>query len=275
MSLEDETTGDDNAQGSAAFDAGFEGKTAEKPAAADKLKPAETPQVDAPAEPEYVQITKSDWADIKAAAMKTASYDQQLSKAFGTIGNLQKVVTALQGQTPRGGKIEISEDAFADMKKDFPELADASLGALRKALAGFSGTGAAEVDETLIERIAAKQATAREIDALEDEYPDWRKIVGAVDIAKEKPDPNNEFRKWLATKDEVYQARVNGSESAAVLTRAIRSFQTDTKAPAKPAAAPANGRADRIREAVQPKGDGAQAPPRNTSEEAFAAGFGS
>ena len=78
---------------------------------------------------------------------------------------------------------------------------------------------------------AAAQAStdAAEIKALQDEYPDWRKIVGAVDITKQQPDPNNPFRKWLATTDAAYQALINSTNSAAVMAHSIRTFQSETK----------------------------------------------
>jgi len=78
---------------------------------------------------------------------------------------------------------------------------------------------------------AAAQAStdAAEIKALQDEYPDWRKIVGQVDISKQQSDPNNPYRKWLATKDAAYQALINSTNSAAVIAHSIRTFQSETK----------------------------------------------
>lgn len=79
---------------------------------------------------------------------------------------------------------------------------------------------------------AAAQAQASidaEIKALDEEYPDWRRIVGAVDISKRQPDPNSAYRKWLATKDAAYQALINSSTSAAVIAGSIRAFQAETK----------------------------------------------
>ena len=274
--LEDENTADD-AAGQAAFDAGFEDKPVEKAPEQTETKPATESQAKNP-EPEYVQITKSDWDTVKAAAMKTASYENQFSKLFGTTGQIQKVIGTLQSQTPRGGKIEISKEAFADLEKDFPELANSTRAALEKALSGVSGTGNAEADDAAIKRALAEhnaKVAEREIEALEDEHPDWRKVVGAVSVG-EDPDPEHPFRKWLGTKPPEYQARVNGTESAAVISRAISLFQRETKAPPKPQPqARDNARAGVLRDAVQPKGDGGVPTSSNTPEDAFAAGFGS
>jgi hypothetical protein len=275
-------TVDDDKAAEAAFSQGFdEVKPAPShhakapPATTSREEPKEKPEPG----PEYVQITKADWDMVNAAAKKTASYDQQLSKAFGTIGNLQKVINGLQSQTPQGRKVEISADAFKDLERDFPELAKSTRTALERALSGVTGTGQ---DPAAVKKLLDERTAEREIEVLEDAYPDWRDIVGAVDVTREMPDPNNAFRKWLGTKDAAYQRRVNATDSAAVITRAINTFQRETKAQASKTAAPVDNRANatrtsRIAAAVQPRGDGA-APTMsgaNTEEEAFAAGYNS
>jgi hypothetical protein len=276
MNVDDDTATVDAEVDDADFASGFSDKPVDKPTPVpDKPKPAATPRAEA--SPEYVQITAKDWADVRAAAAKTASYDQQLSKAFGTIGNLQKLVNGFQAQTPAGRKIEISKDAFAEMEKDFPELALHTRNALEKALSGVTGTGA-DVDASKIEGMLASYTSRREIEALEDAHPDWREIVGAVDVKKEQPNAENPFRKWLGTKDAAYQAKINCSESAAVIGRAIRSFQNETKAvAAKPVAVTQRdtARADRIRSAVQPRGDNAGAASGKSDDDEFMAGFNS
>lgn len=264
----------DDAQDLAELDAGFEGKTPpeRKPA------PAATPQATVQSEPEFVQISRKEWDEVRAAAQRTASYDQQFSKAFGTIGNIQKLLNEQKAApvTPASRKVEIPKDAFAKIERDFPELAQQMRETMEAALSGVSAPVAAEIDTPKIEQILAEHMTKREIAALEDAYPAWREIVGAVS-KDERPDPNNPFRKWLATKDATYQARVNDSESAAVISRAIRLFQSETKAPAKPVTTPRDtARAERIRGAVQPKGDGAGAAPAGKSDDdEFIAGFNS
>jgi hypothetical protein len=59
-------------------------------------------------------------------------------------------------------------------------------------------------------------------------YPDWRAIVGAVDISKQQPDLNNPFRKWLATKDAAYQARINGTNNPREIEKAVTLFRADS-----------------------------------------------
>lgn len=254
-----------------------------KPPTNGKADPAQdAAQAETEPPPELVQITKKEWDEIKAAASRTASYDSQFSKLFGTLGNVTKQLSTFQTKAtpeaqPAARKVEISKAAFAEMEKDFPELAQQTRAALEAALSGLPAPGANDVDVGKIEGMLASYTKRREIEALEDAYPEWLTITGAVG-ANETPDPENPFRKWLSGKDAAYQDRINGSESAAVIGRAIRLFQRETAAPApaKPngAAAPRDtARADRIRAAVQPRGDNAGSAPTNTSEEAFAAGF--
>ena len=84
------------------------------------------------------------------------------------------------------------------------------------------------------------------------------------------------FRRWLATKGTAYEARISGSESSDEIGRAIRLFQTETKGSPKAAATPRDtARAERIRGAVQPRGDNAGAPPGKSDDDEFLAGFNS
>lgn len=294
MAEERDTAVVDDAQDLADFGAGFAGTdvkpdkpSTEAPAdrtpAKEKPEPAATPREEAKPEPKYVQVTESDWAEVRAAAARTASYDQQFSKLFGTTGNLLKQINeqraagqpAAAAATAR--KIEIPKEAFAAMERDFPELAQQTRAALEAALSGLPGPGANDAhDPVKLESLLAQYTAKREIEALEDAYPEWRTIVGAVDVTREQPDPNNAFRKWLGGKDAAYQTKVNSSESAQVIGRAIRLFQNETKA-AKPAATPQRDttRADRIRGAVQPRGDNAGAAPGKTEDDEFQAGFNS
>lgn len=279
MDLEDDTTVADSAADDAAFGAGFDDKPLPKTAPKsddDKTAREKEAPREPVSEPEYAQLTKDEIASFRAAAADVSSLRKQALSAFGSIGNLQTAVNALKAQTPRGGKIEISKEAFAEMEKDFPELANSTRTALEKALAGVTGTGTAEPDDTRFTTLFAQYSTARELESLVDAHPDWRTIVGAVDITKEQPDAENPFRKWLATKDATYQARVNGTESAAVISRAIRLFQNETKTPPKAAVTPRDdARAERIRAAVQPRGDGAGASPGKSDDDEFIAGYNS
>lgn len=226
-----------------------------------------------PPKPEYVKVTRTEWDEVRAAAARTASYDAQFSKAFGTIGNLQKVLTGLQNQPAAAGKAEIPKDAFAELERDFPELATQIRGALERALPGMAtGRGPAGMDDEAMDKRFAAHDEKRELKLLDEDYPDWRQVVGAVNAAQQAPDPNNPYRKWLATKDAAYQAKVNASASAAVIGRSIEQFRSETK---KPPAPKPDARADRLRGVLQPRGDGAGAAAGPSDDEEFEAGFNS
>lgn len=272
----------------AEFDAGVAMETGTKIALAAKPEaPEPEPKPDAvvaeivakPPEPKYIRITEDQFASLNAAAAKTATFEQQLSKAFGTIGNMQKVVNGLQSATPRGLKVEIPKDAFAAMAKDFPELAEHTRAGLEATLRGLTGTApaTADIDPERMKHLVSEHVIQLETEALEDAFPDWRVIVGAVDISKQQPDSNNQFRKWLNAKPAAYQAKVNSTNSAAVLSRAIQAFQAEIKEAPKPT--PAGPRLKdqlrtaRIQAAVKPRGDGGQAPPSRTDDDDFEAGF--
>lgn len=251
------------------FDAGFDDRHADQPAKAPP--PAEAPREETPPPPAYVQITEKEWTEIRAAASKTASYDQQFSKLFGTTGNIQKLLNEAKAQPQTARKIEVNKEAFAAMRRDFPELADLTQGAIEAALQGMPAAGVNDADAGKMLRDTLRQ---RELEILEEDHPDWATIVGQVTDGK--PDPDNAFRKWLGTKDDAYQARINATMSPPVIARAIRLFQSETKVAPKAAPPRVEARADRIRAAVQPRGDnGPGASSGNSDLDAFNEGFNS
>lgn len=251
-------------------------KPDDKPAQA-----AATPAAKPEPAPEYVQITRQQFERWEAAAKLTDDHGKQFSKAFGSIGDVQKIVKGLQAGTPRGVAVKIPDGAFDAMDKDYPELAKHTRAALEATLKGLEGTGgaSAHVDTTEFKKEISAEVQRLQFEDLEDAYPDWAQIVGAVNTQKgEKPDPNNAFRKWLATKDQAYQDRINGTNSAGVITRAIRVFKSETRAAPAPAKTDpkldprAVARTNRINDAVRPRGDGGQ-PPVKGAEDDFEAGF--
>ena len=262
-------------QENADFAAGFDDKPASSKAAAKTPakveKPAEPPQDD-PEPP--VQISRKEWEEVRAAAQRTASYESQFSKAFGTIGNIQKQIASFQKEpapTPTR-KVDIPKTAFEAFAKDFPELAEHNRLALEAALTGLN-LDPNSLDEGKVEKVMAGFIAKKEMEGLEDTYPDWRTIVGAVDVTKTQPDPNNPYRQWLGTKDAEYQQRINETESPAAVQRSIALFRRETRTATKPAAEKPAARADRFRAAVQPKGDGATIPAGRSENDDFESGF--
>lgn len=267
--MSDTTTVDDAPNSD--FDAGFEGGA--EPVTK-KPEPAETPREEAEPPVEYVQLTKKEVDEIKAAAAKTASYDQQFSRLFGTTGNLQKLLNeakAQAAQPPAARKIAIDKTAFAAMEKDFPELAQYTREALEKALSGVDAPDGVDTGKLLKDTLRQ-----RELEILEEDHPDWKDVVGFIPGPDGNPDPDNAFRKWLGTKDTVYQTRILQTVSPPVIARAIRLFQNESRVAVKAPVTPRNdARADRIKAAIQPRGDNAGAAPGNSDLDAFNEGFNS
>ncbi len=259
------------------FASGFSDKPSDKPAKTAKPEPAAPEKAPAEAEdkPEFVQVTAKELTELRAAAAKIPSYDHQLSKLHGTTGNLQKLLNdmraASQPATPAARSIELPKEALANMKSDFPELAEK----FEAILSGAKVVGEVDADklEALIAKYINERDAKREIEALQETYPDWKVIVSHPDAADGKPDPDSPYRRWLATKDPEYQKRLNETESAAVVQRSIALFRRETRAAPKPTPAPPAQRTDRFRAAVQPKGDGAAAPAGRSDNDEFEAGF--
>jgi hypothetical protein len=257
------------------------------PAAAPEPKPAaakpDATKPDPAPKPKFVQVTEDQFAAWNAAAAKTASYEKQLSTLHGTTGGLQESLRRLQA-TPRAGTFQMPKDAFARTGADFPELAEHFRADLEPLLRALGTPGAHDLDPEAVTRLVNERAAQlrgeAEIEALDDDHPDWRKIVGQVNVSRgEKPDPANPYRKWLATKDAAYQQRLNETHSPAVISRSITRFQSETRVAVRPAVASLNAqladaRRGRIAGAVAPRGDGGRAEPVGNDEDAaFASGF--
>lgn len=231
-----------------------------------------------PEAPKYVQITQEQFDGLQAAASKTVTMETQFSKVFGTLGNMQQVVNKLQAETPRGMTVELPADVVSEMEKDFPELAAHFRSGLEKALKGIRGTGPASAsaspaaDPEAVQKLVSTIALRHEVEALEDDHPTWREIVGTVDN-EGRHDPNNEFRKWLATQPAAYQQKINAANSARVIGNAIDKYLASKAAPAPKPAPKIAARTDRIRAAIPPRGDGGHQAPANSADDDFRAGF--
>ena len=278
------------AKADAAFNAGF-GSDAPPPAVietpVDPLAVAEPVKIDGtappavvPEKPQYVRLTKQEWDNTKAAAGKVANLESQLAKLAGSAPNAdriaQQVLEQLRSQTPAGMTVEMSDEDFADLAADFPELAKHTRSALEKVLkkAQIKGTGTASppappVDEgALADRVQFRL----EEKTLTRTYPDWVDIVGASPT----PDNTSPFRVWLSQQRPEYQKAVNETNSPAEVQEAISHFKASLQRAAPvPATDRAAARRAVIEDAVTPRAEG-NAPPLNapqTAEEAFAAAF--
>ena len=288
MAEKEEVAEQTEEQAAASFAAGFSEDAPQAPAAtpppaaATEAQPVqEDPPAETPPEPKYVQITEEQLARLVASADETDKIKQQLPKAFGTIGNMQQVITQLRSQTPAGAAVEINDDDFAELKADFPELAGHTRAALERILKRTNLTGTGQpatptIDPEEARKAASEIVHAQGLDDLNDLHPGWQDVVGKPD------DAENPYRKWLATQPEKYRELIRTTYSATITARSIDRFNAaQAAAKAKPAAGrpqtPANPAAARkavIEAAVQPRGHGtAPAPSQPTPQDNFNAGF--
>jgi hypothetical protein len=276
-------------QAAASFAAGFDSETPQPQAAPTptdaataEAQPAQQqePSAEQPPEPKYVQLTEEQLAQIMATVDQTANLKKGLDSVAGTVGNVRKALDQVRSQTPAGASVEITDDDFAELKADFPELAGHTRAALERIVKRMNLTGTGEpatstFDPEAVRKTASEIVHAQGLDDLNDLHPGWQDIVG-------KPDDDNDYRKWLATQPEKYQELIRSTYSATITSRSIDRFKAaQAAAQAKPAAArpqtpasPDAARRDRLREAVQPRGQGTPpAPSQPTPQDNFNAGF--
>lgn len=269
----------------AAFDAGF-GNT--PPAAIPSAKvanepvptptPAATPPAPVPEKPQYVRLTKQDWDNTKAAAGKVSSLESQLAKLTGSLPKADQIVQTVMASM-RSGELSVSDDDFAEMAADFPELAKTTRSALEKIFkkAGIRGSdpNASPANAVNVKAEFETLMTAKEMNALTKRHPDWSIIVGRPSAEGEGP-TKNDFRSWLARQPADYQKEISETDSPAEVHSAIDMFKaSQNRRSAASGSDRAAARRAVIEDAVTPRADG-NPPPLNSpisADEAFSNGF--
>lgn len=285
------------------FLAGIGGSTEtpshQEPQEEQKPEPQAEPaaQAETPA-PEFVQITKADWEALssKAAAIDELKVAQErlAGTAFGKIGDLQR-------QLKEGGSrgaVKLSEEDFAELKADYPELADSQLKGMQRLLdklnAGTSAGPDPEAIKNLLseQRLSLRQELVEE--TLETVVPGWKQDVATpafMGWVEKQPgwkpqyadqrytdlirkDPDSELSKLIKANPSSPVAQFFSSRpsDAAALVGAYRKDKSAATEPAKPAAPSA--RKQQLAAAATPKSTGARAPTR-TDDDDFMAGINS
>lgn len=287
------------AKADAAFAAGYGGtppdlledvKVVDAPVAEAAEPDAAAPPAPAPEKPQYVRLTKQEWDNTKAAAGKVSTLESQVAKLSAALPSAEKiaqqVLETVRSQTPAGLDVEISDEDFADMAADFPELAKTTRAAVERILkkANVKGTGPAKPPAETppaptvdVNAAVEKALLAREAVALEKAYPDWADIVGRPTDDGVSRAEGNPFRAWLATQAAEYQKEIGETRSPAVVQDAISRFKASQSSSAPPSSKPDKAAARRavLADAVTPRADGNPPPlnPPQTADEAFNAGF--
>lgn len=292
-----------------AFLTGFEDETAangrhvqpqpSEPEKPEKISEAPKPSTEKP-EPrkaakekpkdEFVRLTRADYDFLKANAGKVPELEEGLRKANGKFGPITQILNELKSATPKGQAVEVSEsvldEAVAELKAEFPDVASGIKTALKTALkAGLVGTGKGDTaPDEAIKKGFEEYALARAFEDLDEAHPTWREIVGAVHADPANIDQNIPFRVWLAKQPQDYQDKINKTRNPTVTSNAITKFLASQREAAKPAPTkkPVNkaavrklaSRRNRIQGSVQPKGLGSPPPAQKQSvDDAFNEGF--
>lgn len=232
--------------------AGFDDAPTETPEPTEAAQD-ETPAAPAPAEHapiKFAQIPEDEYLSLKASAAKITEIEartqQQLDKAFGKIGGVERLVQ--ESRTSSGGLTKEDVDQF---RGDFPELA----GVLDK-MVGPTRSNTDEVKPALAE--LEKKFETRLVTRA---HRDWQEIAKSDD-----------FKAWTATKPDGFRQHLATSWDADFLIDTLTEFKETRKAPAAPAPAKGSTRKDVLASAIQPRGNVGHQQGANDDDE-FMAGF--
>ena len=271
---EDDTTAANNA----AFDEGFDTQDTDAQTTTPDADPAAAPApvaepAAAPVEalPEYVQIPKADWEDLKrrTEGFNASEVQRLINQANGNLGGLKQRVDRMS----QGGTVEISPDDFKEMREEFgEEYVKSHIAGLQRVLARSRPADTAPDQpanqptttpaEARLEEMR-RQVVDAQLDTVMD--GDWRAEVA-------KP----EFSVWMRNQPADVQAlgaSDNVRDATRMLTlyrKALAAVQTAAPAaPAPPAAPkPPSTRQRVLDAAVNPRGTGGHAQPA-TVDDAF------
>lgn len=214
------------------------------------------PQQPAESQPEEpLRLSRAEWERITSTVGELERrVKKQMDDYGGRIGGLQQALQHIKDQVGRGRAVAITDEDFAELKADFPELADMTRKGLERVLGRIGASAGAAVDiAALRDDIARDQARRR----LEEEHEDWAAIVGIPDESGKIPD--TPFRQWVATKPTDEQEKIWSSWNPRYLSRVLTEFKSTQakKTDEKPnVATKTTVRQSRLASAVPPKGAG-------------------
>lgn len=218
--------------------------------------------------PEYVQITKDQFDTLMRQAGEVdnlKALPQQVDKAFGKIGNVERFLKEFQA----GGNVEVSDEDFAEMREQYPELAEFQMKGLKRVLSKIKGSGAAAPDAAAIEKIVSERLPELRQEtiniALDAVLPAWDEEV-----------KTDAFAKWLEQQpDDVKALELSPKprDAARLLSKFAQFKATPPAQPASPAPPAVSRRAAAVAAAVTPRSSGAAAPAAPTEDDEFNAGF--
>lgn len=277
------------AEADAAFSGGFQdvehagedAQTDENPPAqraeASETTEESSPETPATPEPEFVQLTKTELAELKAGVSKVQALEAALTKhgrdTSGRIGGLEQTLKEIKSAAQSGTAPDISEEDFEELKAEYPDLAKlvvAGMGRAAKKTKGASSApviDAAQISEIVNQVVDTRvplHLTQREEDGKRKEFdkivPGWRDIVKSPGWAS-----------WLGTQSPDYQEQVKGTWDHDVLVPAFKKYKASIAPPSAPPSKPATPRRDRFAESAVPKSAGGVSTKKE--EDPFTEGF--
>lgn len=199
------------------------------------------------------------------------AFRKQIDGAYGKLGRIEQAIQSLQEKTPAGEPVEVTTEDMADLKAEFPELADLQMKAFNNVLKRLGRTGSATVDQEAVAKLVSEQVgsaveTLREENTrvvaktvLSIQHPDWQTV-------RQTP----EYKAWLQAQSEEFRNEFLNTWDPAVVAEGLTKFKD-----ARDAAQKAHQRSQsRIGNAVTPTNGGSATPPTQPSSHAsFAKGF--
>lgn len=268
----------------AAFDAGRGVETTE-------LKPvepvAETPKL-------FAGKTEAELTALlnEIPSMKEG-FRKQIDNLAGNHGALKSAFQRLQQDTPKGQPVKVTDEDFAEMQAEFPELAGMYKKSLESVLSrGNASSGTfdpALIDERVNKLVMQKVSDERVAihrDILSGNTPDWETVIGIPDEAKfeqlirqgksesealAEATPKTEYRSWLATQPKEYQQQIASSNNAFQVNASIQEFRKSQEQIVKKQ----EQSKQRLANVIQPQGSVAARPTvseQQAADEAFRRG---
>jgi len=166
-------------------------------------------------EPPEPILTNDQAKDLLEKVQRIPGLEKQLRDAGGRYGSLKQQIDEIQGrlktQTTEAETVANVADAkelLADLRGEFPELADKMEGVISKVIASKSG---GDVDKLVSERIqAAKQAEIQgALEILSEAHPDWKEVRDTTEYAEwKKTLPERTLKRFDNSTDPYYVAEM-------------------------------------------------------------------
>lgn len=259
----------------AEFNAGFTQEMPTATPAFDEPTPTPEPVEPPPEPPKLAQITEEQFQDLlkKATAIDEikAESKQRDDKVFGHIGQLRQTLDGLKSQG-HGKPVELTDEDFAELRAEYPDLADPTVKGLSKVLQRINAGQAPDLSK-LEQQFATQSAQTRtevidaHLDAIVD--GDWQEEVKTDTFktwADKQPDDVKALADSNAMRDAAKLLRLYQKSKSAPVVAA----ETPKPTPA-PTPAPVNTRARVLQANVNPRGSTAITPNPSADDEFHAA----